>query len=208
MLLSRLIWKDCLDRLTGTVVWPRLEGSHRIRCRVWKPGFDVTEISLCLVLAFIPLPTPTFFNPLGERSWLSPAENGSAPAPARLGILALCFNICPDAFLHHFCRFLPRLRRSRSMVTCLYILLAITTHSAFSRLLTISSRLHLNNLRSRLNLRHNPFPLGCANLSKFSFQNSELQYFCAFDIRLTGVAPASWLFLRRQCTLGIRRIYP
>ena len=40
LLLSRLIWKDCLDRLTGTVVWPRLEGSPdsipcsegRLRC--------------------------------------------------------------------------------------------------------------------------------------------------------------------------------
>jgi hypothetical protein len=61
------------------------------------------------------------------------------------------------------------------VVTCLYTLLAITAHSGFSRLLTISSRLHLNNLRSRSNLRHNPLPLGCTNLSKFSFQNSESQ---------------------------------
>ena len=151
--------------------------------RVGKRGFDVTDFDRIITLSGI--------RNLPHRL-LTRSDTEAGSTPQEMAVLlhhltpvlfTLCFNIGPNVSLHHSRHFLPPFRRSLSrtcapvgVVTCLYILLlAITAHSAFLRLLTISTRLRSNNtLRSCPKLCHSPFPLRHANLPKFSFQNSEL----------------------------------
>ena len=151
-------------------------------------SFDVTDLDCIITLSGIHNLPQRLFNPLGERSWPSPAGNGSTPAPAPLGILILrSFSLSalisvPMEFYITVAIFCPALdapilylAAPVGVVTCLYIQLVITTQTGFLPHLTTSSRLRFNTVHSCQKICHIPFPLRRAHCPKFSSQNSELQ---------------------------------